>query len=50
MKPRAIFETLFNHYHDLGVVGVFGNELSRQIVGHIQCVNQNAEMVGTNNA
>lgn len=50
MEPRAIFETPFNHYHELGVVGVFGNELSRQIVEHIQCANQNAEMVGTNNA
>ena len=50
MEPRAIFETPFNHYHELGVVGVFGDALSRQIIGHIQCVNQNAGMVGASSA
>ncbi|WP_096294209.1 DEAD/DEAH box helicase family protein [Nitrosomonas ureae] len=50
MEPRAIFETPFNHYHELGVVGVFGDTLSRQIIGHIQCVNQNAGMVSTSSA
>ncbi|WP_295623631.1 DEAD/DEAH box helicase family protein [uncultured Nitrosomonas sp.] len=45
MEPRAIFETPFNHYHELGVVGVFGDELSRQIVERIHDVNHNAGMI-----
>ncbi|SFF24387.1 DEAD/DEAH box helicase family protein [Nitrosomonas sp. Nm166] len=45
MEPRVIFETPFNHYHESGVVGVFGDELSRQIVERIDCVNKNAGMV-----
>lgn len=42
MEPRVIFETPFNYYHELGVAGVFGDTLSRQIVERIQCVNKNA--------
>ena len=45
MEPRVIFETPFNHYHELGVVGVFGEEMSKQIIEHIYCVNKNAEIV-----
>lgn len=45
MEPRTIFETPFNHYHELGVAGVFGDALSRQIVESIQRVNQNAGIV-----
>lgn len=45
MEPRVIFETPFNHYHELGVAGVFGDALSRQIVERIQDVNRNASVV-----
>ena len=45
IEPRVIFETPFNHYHELGVAGVFGDELSQQIVERIHYVNQNAGVV-----
>ncbi|MBA3756461.1 MAG: hypothetical protein H0X02_09640 [Nitrosomonas sp.] len=45
IEPRVIFETPFNHYHELGVAGVFGDELSKQMVERIHCVNQNAGVV-----
>lgn len=47
IEPRVIFETPFNHYHELGVVGVFGDELSQQIVERIHGVNRNAGIVAT---
>lgn len=45
LEPRVIFETPFNHYHELGVTGVFGDALSRQIVERIQGVSRNASAV-----
>ena len=45
MEPRMIFETSFNHYHELGVAGVFGDALSQQIIERIHDVNQNAGVV-----
>lgn len=45
MEPSMIFETSFNHHHELGVAGIFGDALSQQIIEHIHDVNQNAGVV-----
>lgn len=36
MEPKVIFAAPFNHHHELGVAGVFGDELSEQIIERIR--------------
>jgi len=47
MEPKVIFAAPFNHQHELGVAGVFGDELSEQIIQCICFVNKNAGIAAT---
>lgn len=42
MNPRAMFDTPFTHINDQGVIGVFGEHMSKQVVEIINHVNENA--------
>lgn len=43
MNPRAMFDTPFTHINDQGVIGVFGEHMSKQVVEIINHVNENAQ-------
>ncbi|WP_292993104.1 DEAD/DEAH box helicase family protein [Nitrosomonas sp.] len=45
MEPKVIFVAPFNRHHELGVAGVFDDELSEQIIERIRFVNKNAGIV-----
>ena len=42
MEPRELFDAPFNHYHDEGIAGVFGDDLAKNVVELIQKINANA--------
>jgi len=44
MEPKAMFDTPFTHIHDLGVVGVFGEDKSKKIIELVRHINENANI------
>jgi type I restriction enzyme, R subunit len=44
MEPKEMFQAPFNHYHDLGVTGVLGEELAKNVVELVNQVNANADV------
>ncbi|MCH7695690.1 MAG: restriction endonuclease subunit R, partial [Proteobacteria bacterium] len=44
MEPRIMFEIPFIHFHDKGVVGMFGERSAEEIVDLVECVNENAKV------
>ena len=44
MEPKELFESPFTHYHDLGLVGVMGDELGKKVVKIINNIKENAEV------
>jgi hypothetical protein len=43
MEPRDMFDTPFMNINDQGVLGVFGENVSKKIVERIKQINKNAE-------
>ena len=44
MEPKAMFDTPFTNINDQGVLGVFGENVSKKIVETIQKINRNADV------
>lgn len=42
MEPEAMFDTPFTHIHDQGIVGVFGEVLSKKVISLVRDINENA--------
>jgi type I restriction enzyme R subunit len=42
MEPKVLFETPFTNIHDLGVRGIFDENMSRQVVDLVKHINENA--------
>ncbi len=43
MEPKVLFDDPFNRLHDLGLIGVFGEDKSKEVVKLINEVTKNAE-------
>jgi type I restriction enzyme R subunit len=44
MEARAMFDTLFTDINDQGVLGMFGEQESRKIIGTLRQINRNADV------
>ena len=44
MEPRIMFEVPFTHFHDKGVVGIFGDRDAKEIIEVVKHINENAEV------
>ena len=44
MEPKAMFDTPFTNINDQGVVGVFGENVSKKIVETVKQINRNADV------
>jgi type I restriction enzyme R subunit len=44
MEPKAMFDTPFTNINDQGVLGVFGENVSRKIVETLKQINRNADV------
>ena len=44
MEPKVLFDTPFTHHHDNGVVGIFGDVSSQEVIEVINKINENAEV------
>ena len=47
MEPRVMFESPFTHIHDQGLIGVFGEEMSKKVIDLVRHINDNADVVQT---
>ena len=43
MEPKVLFDDPFNRLHDLGIIGVLGEDRSKEVVKLIDEVNENAK-------
>lgn len=46
MEPKLMFDTPFTYIHDQGLIGVFGENMSKKVVDLVQHVNDNADVAG----
>jgi type I restriction enzyme, R subunit len=44
MKPKLMFEVPFIHFHDQGVVGIFGGKDASDVIEIVNTINQNADV------
>jgi len=44
MKPTELFEIPFTHFHDKGVVGIFGESDAKKVVEVIKQINDSADV------
>lgn len=44
MEPKIMFEIPFTHFHDKGVVGIFGDGKAREVVEVVEHINHNADV------
>jgi hypothetical protein len=44
MEPRAMFDSPFTNINDQGVLDVFGEQGSREIIGTLRQINKNADV------
>ena len=42
MEPKAMFDTPFTHINDQGLVGVFGEDMSKKVIDMVRYINNNA--------
>jgi len=48
MEPKMMFDAPFTYIHDQGLIGVFGEDMSKEVIGLIQHINDNANAAGRN--
>jgi len=46
MEPKLMFDTPFTYIHDQGLIGVFGENMSKKVVDLVRHVNDNADVAG----
>ncbi len=44
MEPKALFETPFTNIHNLGINGLFNENMSKQVIALVKHINENAGM------
>lgn len=44
MDPKEMYESPFTHYHNMGLTGVMGEDLAKQVVSLVRHVAENADV------
>ena len=44
MEPKVMFDTPFTHIHDQGLMGVFGEDMSKKVIELVRHINDNADV------